>query len=466
MSLSSFIKGSLSSVTKRRVRKAQRHLRSFVQALIRPVSIADVAESSIDNEWTVIQDVRDTYDRFENENERYQANRLLMRKIAIDDRFGRLWLTPYMQRLFNDADLASYGHGAAAYCYQSGEEAASVFEKEAEARPSPFGYLCLSRCYSHRLRDDKRSIEVLEDGINNFPGNVPLTISLATAQYRLGNTVAANSALSSVRQEFAGMHEGNKANTRHLEAEIAHALEQKLSVRPRSDTQDTYDEQFADAYWNRLWLYMVALNRYQHGWSGLNVLYQEQIDNVLTVAPEIRSVINFGVLCGLPDYELARKHSSVHFYGIDREKRTKELNDLAFREPNLTFLAANTIEVLPDLGRKHGPSLLFHARTGTLCYPEFLRQFYRTCAESGVAYIALWENNSLSRSTLQFHDFSDMPSESIPYTQAMFIHNYEKLLGEAGYALIQSERRPSNLDLLEADSLLADGHVFLVAKLQ
>ena len=122
------------------------------------------------------------------------------------------------------------------------------------------------------------------------------------------------------------------------------------------------------------------------------------------------------------------------------------------------------IEVLPDLARRDGAHLLFHGRTGTLCYPEFLRILYRACADNGIDYIALWENACLSRTTLRFHDFGDMPAESVAYCGAMFIHDYRRLLAHAGYQVIRCHLMTSNASLIDDPAFIGDSHLFLLAK--
>ena len=250
-----------------------------------------------------------------------------------------------------------------------------------------------------------------------------------------------------------------------LEAEVATAIREKLAVRPKGAKRDSYSETSVDSYWEALFFHMNSLNRFQSRWAWLNHLYQEQIGRVLTkIDPAIRQVVNFGVFCGNPDYGLALRFPDVTFVGVDREIRTKKLNDLAYRAPNLHFIAADILEVVADLANKSRPSLLYHARTATMCYPEYLRTLYRTCAAASVDYIALWESQAISRSTLRFQDFDAMSEDAIPFGGQTLIHNYKKLLEEAGYEIVVLENWPLSCDLLVDQDILGDGYVFMVAR--
>jgi hypothetical protein len=107
---------------------------------------------------------------------------------------------------------------------------------------------------------------------------------------------------------------------------------------------------------------------------------------------EIKNVIDFGTFCASPLYKLSVKFPNIKFFGLDREKSTKSLNDAAYQDHNLEFIAGDILDVLPKLPIRDN-SLLFHSRTATLIYPEQLKLIYKACAQNGIKYIATYEKH-------------------------------------------------------------------------
>src|SRR5262249_2193824 len=153
--------------------------------------------------------------------------------------------------------------------------------------------------------------------------------------------------------------------------------------------------------------HMNTFTHFQHGLAWLRWLYEKTIDGVLTRDASIDTVIDFGVLCADPDYRLSMKYPEKQFIGVDRGEATKRLNEAAYKGTNLKFVAANIDDELPSIVKK-GTTMLFHARTGTLCYPQLLRDIYKKCAATGVKKITLFENNALDRRSFRYLDFDRM----------------------------------------------------------
>ena len=75
-------------------------------------------------------------------------------------------------------------------------------------------------------------------------------------------------------------------------------------------------------------------------------------------------------MCGQPEYEAALARPGLLCRRRPAADDGSLQPGLAFRAPNVKFLAAEIEDVLaalPDDGRVRG---LFHGRTATLCYPE------------------------------------------------------------------------------------------------
>ncbi len=412
-----------------------------------------------------IRRVQKTYNKLKSADAKRALTISFMQEVTADLRYRMLLDTPNIKSLFGGEDIYYYALGAATFAAGMIDEANAVFEEELRVRPTALAYLCRARSLSQGQANDKAAVDVLTRGIKEFPHDFELILSKAAAQHRLNQSDAANKTLEQGKKDLPTQVRGSDPNIVNLEAELEHALKTKTTSRPKGQAKDGYNDASIRTYWNLLWYYMASLGKFQHGWSALNYRYQELIGGMIDMAPEIESVINFGVFCAMPDYYLAKKFPNVSFYGVDRDLITNDLNENAFPAPNLKFLADNITDCLPQLASKSRPSLLFHARTTTLCYPEFVRQFYGQCAKVGVRYIALWENNSLSRSTLRYHSFDDL-ERPVPYCQQMFIHNYKSLLEQAGYEIILTEHRTSNHDLLDSTRFLGDGHVYVVGKLR
>ena len=122
-------------------------------------------------------------------------------------------------------------------------------------------------------------------------------------------------------------------------------------------------------------------------------------------------------------------------YGVDRQSLIKTMNERVYGNDNLSFVDGDILEFL---GHAPAGSVLVHARTGTVCYPAFVRELYRKCAENQISHIVVIEFGGASKHTLQFHDFAgDITAAS---RSNMFIHPYQRMLQEAGYEIKQEPR--------------------------
>lgn len=396
-----------------------------------------------------------------------------MEYVVSNRQFIQLLETGYFQSRFGSSELFQYILGAAMYANGQIQQAYQIFESIIKKYPSPFGYLCLSRCAIHISEGDELALKVLKEGLCIYPGDFSLIMSMAGASFRLKKTEAANGFLDSVRETLNRRGADTFAGDQKIElldAELDRAIRGKLLERPRASFHsvgDRYDESGVKGYWEQLFYAFNTLGRFQHGWANLCYVAQDIITDCITnVDGNIKSIINFGVFCAESDYRLATKFPQIKFIGVDRELSTKTLNDHAFQASNLSFVQANIMDFLSHLPNLNDTKLLFHSRTATLLYPELVLQLYQACAKAGIQYIALYENFSLSRSTLRLYDFDGIPQDSVPYGSVMFIHNYKKLLEKAGYVMLRDTRLPY-IDLLwkKNPESLADSHVSVIAKL-
>lgn len=124
---------------------------------------------------------------------------------------------------------------------------------------------------------------------------------------------------------------------------------------------------------------------------------------------------------------------------MDRQKIIKRLNEKAYSAPNLFFECDDVFDVIAAESDEVASGVLFHSRTGVLCYPEMLKNLYRQAAAHGIEYVVLFEPIGLSRESLHYYEEAEIPG-SIAFRSVMFIHNYSQLLAEAGYEVLETKR--------------------------
>lgn len=110
---------------------------------------------------------------------------------------------------------------------------------------------------------------------------------------------------------------------------------------------DVYDEAFEVKTW---WDYHAALTAHHPSGPHTRAVHQLMRDTVRPVlaSGRIRSVLDFGVLCGFSLAALAAEFSAIRFVGIDRRAVTKRLNEEHFPQPNTTTSCALVKYPHPD----------------------------------------------------------------------------------------------------------------------
>lgn len=418
------------------------------------------------------------------EKQQFESHIKLM--ILQDASCYHLLQTRYAQQIFaNHETLYLELLGTALYAAGKPEQAFEQFKKASQKATNDFHYLHMARCLMVTERKGE-VIGILKQGLEKNPGSPVLLLSMANAHFRNNNIALANEALGKLSADFKAYLKSKSHNIDVLDAEIKEALKNKTIVRPIENLGfQAYTEDSVLYYWETLFFHFVNRSRFQHGWSDLCYITEKKMADYITQHPDIKNVLNFGVFCGVPDYNLSLRFPGVNFIGVDREQSTKQYNDTAFVGKNISFHAMDMLDLIyddrqevrnyvSDMIKKHGDMMIFHARTTTLIYPEAVRKFYKGCAAAGVKYISLYENAGLSRYNLQYYDFDNMPADTIPYYSVMQIHNYKKFLEEAGYEIVDKEIWNYSDLLWEGKDLygtenylgLGDGHVALLAKLK
>ena len=431
--------------------------------------------------WRKLLSIYDHANASEREEFRNQAKTMML----ADNNSSLLFETGAIKTVFaKNQDLYLELLATAYYAKGDLKRAFDSFSLLNQQVPSAENYLSMARC-SMYFQSTESTIAVLRQGLQKYPGNPPLVLSLANTYFKMGDVQTANKTLTELSP---GVVEDIKMKAHNLEilsAEVKDALSKKLTVRPVENLGfQKYTEESVQNYWETLFYHFTAKNRFQHGWSDLCFVTEKMIKDYLRKYPDIRNILNFGVFCGVPDFNVAKEFPEKKFIGVDREVKTKQLNESAFNLPNLSFEALDMIDITYDDRKevkdfiakeiRNGEMMVFHARTTTLIYPEAVKKFYKSCADLKVKYIALYENMGMSREFMKYFDFDDMPQDAIPFFSIMMIHNYKKYLEDAGYEIIEKEIWTysdlywSTKSLYDIDNWmnLGDSHVCLLARLK
>lgn len=388
-----------------------------------------------------------------------------MDHVALHPDCFRLLINEYASSKFRGEVL--YEYARAAYEHGSGDcTAAFARLSELERRsPSPFTSLAAARSLLRPPGREREALAYLQGRLAAFPGDLPLASNYAAMLFAVGQVDEANRAIAPVVDKYKAAVEPEQRDkfTKASEA-LARAIEQKIADRLVFE-DSAYFEENIEKIWETYFCYMIGHPPHlMFGW--LNGLFRDRLSGLASHggAPK---VFNFGVMCAQPDYEAALRHPQARFIGVDTQQQTAQLNRMAYgAAPNMEFIAGDIEEVLPRMVKPGDESALFHARTATLLYPDRLRNLYRLCASLGVRRIALFENYSISHDYYRFFDFASMPRISMIYKNWQFIHNYQRLLEEAGYEITSKEVYPSPLITPHWTMEYGSTHVFLDAKLR
>ena len=375
----------------------------------------------------------ESYDRSDSETQSNISQWATKTAVGIPDHFSLLQ-TSYSKHAFGSHLLYSEALGAYHHARGECEDAANYFKQAVSLKPSAESYSKLARCYAGG-EDEEQGIRVLTDAIARFPDDVALCMDKAAALFRMRRTHEANECLKPALHSL----ERDRNDALELIDECHSAVSSRQKTRAAKG--DIYTEDFVKQLWWGYWIDMNTNTPFQQVNSWACHAITDNLAALLKTGTTKR-VIDFGVLCGEPNDRVARLCPDVQVVGVDRQPLLEELNNKAYHRKNLNFMSADILEALPDLAVEN--SLLFHSRTATVCYPEFIGDLYKYCAKLDIKTIALFEPVGLSREHLQFFDYDNFPSRSIAFRSVMFIHDYAAMLREAGYKVILEKRSAYN----------------------
>ncbi|MDP1844453.1 MAG: hypothetical protein Q8K64_13630 [Sediminibacterium sp.] len=445
-------------------------------------SLLNIGEYSFDvnyinqikiNTWRYINDQFSNL----NSNEQQKVLSKLLRMSLDTPEFYAVISNEYLSTIITNKELYLTLKGSSEYVNGKLADAFTTFSELVKIKEDVVNYhIMLYRVAIFLDNGEILGREVLENALKIHQNHYILLLCLASTYFRCFDIVTANKILNSIDKEgFDKIRKYPIAGTPFemlgkLDAELKEAIRSKLLERPKvkstiNEVGDRYDDDFNDYYWNELYFWFLTSSKYTNAYGYLRDVIIECIETAILKQGDINNVFDFGAYCAYPIYKLSQKYKEINFYGIDRDKSTKVFNERAFKSANISFKAEHILDTV-TANHFEGNSLIFHSRTATLIYPQKLKDIYKTFAEKGIKYIALYENSAISRTEMQYFNYSDLPSDAIPYGSQMIIHNYHLYLKEAGYEVIFEKRYAyADLDWTGQEELLGDSHTFLLAKL-
>jgi hypothetical protein len=327
--------------------------------------------------------------------------------------------------------------------------ATAKFEEISSRDPDRLALMCLGRTRA-TTGNETAARAAFALGLQKFIDDPFFAFETAASYFREGDSANANRAI--------GHHQSTDSSPNALVLEIADAVARRTLLRSGDD--DVYDDAFVRSIWHGYFDEFARFSRFQHPAAWLGHAIEAELGEIISCS-QIDHVIDFGVFCAHPIHALAVRFPDVRFDGVDRQELIRDLNQVAFAAPNISYHAADIIEFLGrmNVGRN---TMLFHSRTACLCYPEFLRTFYSECARRGVRHIWMYEGYALAHDR-RYYSFDELPAVSVAARSIMFIHDYPRLLAEAGYA-VRSVKRPFQTILLNHESDLGAVNFFLQAE--
>lgn len=402
------------------------------------------------------------YDELPTEQARQELTLSVFDHVSLNPEAFRLLANEYCENKFKDHALFQQVFAAWQVGRRESEPAFARLAALAARSPSPFAALLAARCLMRPPGLETRLLPYLQDAVATYPDDLHLVANFAAALFVQGQVEEANANMMRIEKQFRDAAEPYRTNLQRSSQSLNHAIDHGVADHTAFE-DNAYFEENVEAMWETYFCRMIGQPPHlMFGW--LNRFFQSALSEL--AASPIERVINFGVMCAQPDFEAARRHPRVRFFGVDTQQQAERINRMAYSAENLEFIAATIEDALPRIARRGGQSALFHARTATLLYPQRLRDLYRLCACSGVRRIALFENHSISHDHYRFFGFADMPRISTIYKNWQFLHNYRKLLEEAGYRIMRQEIFLSPLITPQSTMDLASTHVYLLAELR
>jgi hypothetical protein len=268
----------------------------------------------------------------------------------------------------------------------------------------------------------------LDEALTRFPSSYLLGLYQAEFLITTDEIAAANRVVERHRRRIAAELADEIAVAAENQSDLDGALAEDREIL--SDDKDIYNDAFCRSMWISYYESYNTRNPRQHGDRLLADIYLRQLAEL---PGTVDVVVDFGSMCAQPLFEAAGRMPNTAFYACDRQPLIKELNERAYRLPNLHFRAMDIFEMLAEAAKLPGRKVLTHVRTACVLYPQLVQKLYAACRDAGIDHILLIENADLERSTLRFYEFDGLPARSIVTKHKLYLHDYQAMLADAGF---------------------------------
>lgn len=390
--------------------------------------------------------------QFEDIVRTYDAADAQMREKIIGDVFDAVSLrpaamlvlrTPYAQTVFGDAPIFQVALAAAESGSGQHQQAAQRLQETYRKTPCAALAITAARPLMRPAGNEQAARQFLDIAATAHPDDFRIGLHQATAHFLTGDKLSANAIVARHKSAWVQALGPKLAqDATDLAQELKTAIAARDPNRITKYDSDVYLEKNIRAHWEPYQYDMLTSSGdLMFGW--LANFFAKQISTA-TQKYRADEVYNFGVMCAEGDSVAARENPNVQFIGVDRQQTTATINEKAYPIPNMSFAAGEIEDIITGLpaGKRR---ILFHARTATLCYPEKLKNLYKLCFDKGFEAVVLYENYTISHHYYRFFDFDDMPDVTITCKNYQFLHNYKRLLKDAGFVLADQQNMFSPL---------------------
>ena len=150
-------------------------------------------------------------------------------------------------------------------------------------------------------------------------------------------------------------------------------------------------------------------------------------DRIRQFIPPNATLLNFGCSYGWLE------HQVPGMIGIDRSEASMQFNRVEF--PQTTFIAGDVFEFLQH-NRIDG---LVHINIGVYFLPTFISKLYAAAKAAGARYLIGFEPSGISRETNSYYTYDLSLRQSVLFRGPMLLHNYPRLMLDAGFEVIHAE---------------------------
>ena len=199
-------------------------------------------------------------------------------------------------------------------------------------------------------------------------------------------------------------------------------------------------------------------NNYLTICAHTNLLMFDRIEALLNRYPALTKILNYGSLCGLREDLFSQRHPDHIIAGYDISEVVTELNQSTFQRDNLLF-GSDLDGLLEELAPRPEDTLMAHCRSMDVMLPAAVKAVYRACHAHGVSMILAAEYFDISKPILNYPDLSGSESDSVHWDGILVMHNYDKIMPETGYRIVESGYVPTSLITHTSDEGITDSQL-------